>query len=248
VITPRFFVETVPDGPGGPASGATLALPKAAAHHAARVLRLRAGDTVAIFNGHGGEYPARITAMDRDDVNVRVESFDPVEREAPLAITLMQGIAHGERMDSVIQKATELGVARIIPVACGRSVTRLDRERAEKRVTHWRGVAIAACEQCGRNRVPEILAPVTLEVAVASASSGARLLMSPLASTPLRSITQPDHGVTLLVGPEGGLTDAEESTAIAAGFQGIQLGPRVLRTETAGPAFIAALLTLHGDW
>jgi 16S rRNA (uracil1498-N3)-methyltransferase len=127
-------------------------------------------------------------------------------------------------------------------------VTRLDRERAEKRVAHWRGVAIAACEQCGRNRVPEIAAPASLEVAVASASSGARLLMSPLARTPLRSITQPDHGVTLLVGPEGGLTDVEEAAAIAAGFQAIRLGPRVLRTETAGPAFIAGLLARWGDW
>lgn len=248
MITPRFFVESVSGEPGGPASGAMLALPKAAAHHAARVLRLRVGDTLAIFNGRGGEYHARITAMDRDDVNLRVESFDPVEREAPLAITLMQGIAHGERMDSVIQKATELGVARIVPVACERSVTRLDRERAEKRVAHWRSIAIAACEQCGRNRIPEIALPAALDTAATLLAPGARYLLSPKADTSLRSLTAPGGSVTLLVGPEGGFTDAEENSAIAGGFQPVCLGPRVLRTETAGPAFIAGLLARYGDW
>lgn len=242
MITPRFFVEPVSE------TGATFPLPQAAAHHAARVLRMRVGDTLALFNGHGGEYHAHITAIDRDKVTVAIQAFDPIEREAPLAITLMQGIAHGERMDAVIQKATELGVARIVPVACARSVTRLDAERADKRVAHWRSIAIAACEQCGRNRVPEIGAVVVLESAVEHETAGLRLMLSPHASVSLRSIAQRPDGVTLLVGPEGGLTDAEEGAATAAGFQPIRLGPRVLRTETAGPAFIAALLALHGDW
>ncbi len=242
MITPRFFVEAVPE------PKATFALPEAAAHHAARVLRLRAGDALALINGRGGEYHARVAEIGRDAVTVSVEVFDPVEREAPLSITLMQGIAHGERMDAIVRKATELGVARIVPVACERSVTRLDRERAEKRVAHWGRIAIAACEQCGRNRVPEIGAVVPVESAVAREAGGPRLMLSPRATDSLRSIAQPADGVTLLVGPEGGLTDAEEQVAIAAGFQPIRLGPRVLRTETAGPAFIAGLLALRGDW
>lgn len=242
MITPRFFVEPVSE------TGATFPLPQAAAHHAARVLRMRVGDTLALFNGHGGEYHTHITAIDRDKVTVAIQAFDPIEREAPLAITLMQGIAHGERMDAVIQKATELGVARIVPVACARSVTRLDAERADKRVAHWRSIAIAACEQCGRNRVPEIGAVATLESALAHETAGLRLMLSPHASVSLRSIAQRPDGITLLVGPEGGLTDAEEDAATAAGFRPIRLGPRVLRTETAGPAFIAGLLARWGDW
>jgi 16S rRNA (uracil1498-N3)-methyltransferase len=242
MITPRLFME------GVPTAGAAFRLPEAAAHHAIRVLRLRVGDVLALFTGGGGEFRARIDAISRDDVSVTIESFDSVEREAPLSITLMQGIAHGERMDTIVQKATELGVARIVPVACERSVTRLDADRAEKRVAHWRKIAISACEQCGRNRLPEIADPVALEVAVTLAVAGMALMLSPRASQSLRSVAESSvSAVTLLVGPEGGFTDVEENAAIAAGFQPMRLGPRVLRTETAGPAFIAALLALHGD-
>jgi 16S rRNA (uracil1498-N3)-methyltransferase len=242
MITPRFFVEAVPEQDG------LFALPEAAAHHAARVLRLRVGDALALFNGRGGEYRAHVTEIGRDAVSVSVEAFDPIEREAPLAITLMQGIAHGERMDAIVQKATELGVARIVPVACERSVTRLDRDRADKRVAHWRKIAIAACEQCGRNRLPAIHDPLAFEAATALEARGEALMLAPGASESLRSLAPPDSAVSVLVGPEGGLTSAEEAVALAAGFRPVRLGPRVLRTETAGPAFIAGLLAQHGDW
>jgi 16S rRNA (uracil1498-N3)-methyltransferase len=213
-----------------------------------RVLRMRVGDELALFHGQGGEYHARVTEIGREKVAVSIAAFDPVEREAPLSITLMQGIAHGERMDVIIQKATELGVARIVPVACERSVTRLDRDRAEKRVAHWCKIAIAGCEQCGRNRLPEISAALALEAAVAQPPAGVRLMLSPRASESLRSLAPLDAPVSVLVGPEGGLSDAEEQAAIATGFQPIRLGPRVLRTETAGPALIAGLLARWGDW
>ena len=256
---PRFHVPvpfTLP---------ATLDLPEAAAHHAARVLRLRSGDAVTLFNGAGGEYAARITAIGKRDVTVAIERHDLVERESPLQVTLVQAVSSGERMDLTIQKAVELGVARIVPVESERSVVRLKGERAEKRVAHWQQVVGSACEQCGRNRIPEVSMISPLDVWLAAeetspwtdevdrvgnrrSSDALRWVLLPGAHTALRDLPRPQKPIELLVGPEGGLTDAEADAAQRAGYQPVRLGPRVLRTETAAPALLAALQALWGDF
>ena len=241
--TPRFHV------PVPLTVATTLDLPEAAAHHAARVLRLHGGDAVTLFNGTGGEYAARITAIGKRGVTVAIERHDPVERESPLPVTLVQALSSGERMDLTIQKAVELGVARIVPVESERCVVRLKGERAEKRVAHWRQVAISACEQCGRNRIPEIRMISPLEVWLAAEKNDAlRWLLLPGAHTALRDLPRPQKPIELLVGPEGGLTDAEADAAHRAGYQPVRLGPRVLRTETAAPALLAAVQALWGDF
>jgi len=245
--TPRFHV------PVPLTVATTLDLPEAAAHHAARVLRLRGGDAVTLFNGTGGEYIARITAIGKHGgkhgATVAIERHDPVERESPLPVTLVQALSSGERMDLTIQKAVELGVARIVPVESERCVVRLKGERAEKRVAHWRQVAISACEQCGRNRIPEIRMISPLEVWLAAEKNDAlRWVLLPGAHTALRDLPRPQKPIELLVGPEGGLTDAEADAAHRAGYQPVRLGPRVLRTETAAPALLAALQALWGDF
>jgi 16S rRNA (uracil1498-N3)-methyltransferase len=229
--------------------GARLALPESAAHHAARVLRLRVGDRVTLFDGRGGEYAATITAVDRRAVEVELGAARAIERESPLAVTLVQAVSSGERMDLTIQKAVELGVAGIQPVTSERSVVRLAGERAERRAAHWQQIAISACEQCGRNRVPEVrpLAPLAAWLAT-SPPAAQRWLLWPEAGTGLRDLPRPEAAIELLVGPEGGLTESEAERARAAGFRPLRLGPRVLRTETAAPALLAALQALWGDF
>jgi len=240
---PRFHVA------GSLNAGMTLALPESAGHHAARVLRLRAGDRVTLFNGQGGEHAAVITAITRQEVSVEVGPHDPVERESPLAVTLVQAVSSGERMDLTIQKAVELGVQRIVPVDSERGVVRLKGERAEKRVAHWQQVAIAACEQCGRNRIPEVrmISPLAVWLA-AEQGEALRWALMPGAATSLRELPRPQQPVELLVGPEGGLTAVETEQAQRAGYLPVRLGPRVLRTETAAPALLAALQALWGDF
>jgi 16S rRNA (uracil1498-N3)-methyltransferase len=230
-------------------AGLTLTLPEAAAHHAARVLRLRVGDGVTLFNGQGGEYAAVITAITRNEVQVALRQHEPVERESPLAVTLVQAISSGERMDLTIQKAVELGVARIVPVESERGVVRLHGERAGKRVAHWQQVVVSACEQCGRNRIPEVRSISPLDAWLAAERGEAlRWMLVPGATLPLRDMPEPVLPVELLVGPEGGFTDKEVEAARCAGFQAVRLGPRVLRTETAAPALLAALQALWGDF
>jgi len=241
--SPRFYV------PAALAAQTSVTLPEAAAHHAARVLRLRKEDAVTLFNGTGGEYAARITAIGKHNVTVAIERHDPVERESPLQVTLVQALSSGERMDLTIQKAVELGVARIVPVESERAVVRLKGERAAKRVAHWQQVVISACEQCGRNRIPEVRMISPLDVWLAAEVSDAqRWMLLPGAETALRDLPQPAKPIELLVGPEGGLTDAETDAARRAGYQPVCLGPRVLRTETAAPALLAALQALWGDF
>lgn len=241
--SPRFHVPvplTVP---------ATLDLPAAAAHHAVRVLRLRSGDAITLFNGSGGECTARITAIGKHAVTVAVERYDPVERESPLSVTLVQAVSSGERMDLTIQKAVELGVARIVPVESERGVVRLKGERAAKRMAHWQQVVVSACEQCGRNRIPEVRMISSLDVWLAAEEKYAqRWVLLPGAETALRDLPRPQRPIELLVGPEGGLTDAEVDAARRAGYQSVRLGPRVLRTETAAPALLAAIQALWGDF
>jgi 16S rRNA (uracil1498-N3)-methyltransferase len=235
------------------AGGATLTLPDIAAAHLTRVLRLGVGDDCILFDGRGGEYPARIEAVTKREVRVQVRAHDAVERESPLRVLLLQGLARGERMDLVVQKATELGVAAIRPVHTLHSGVKLDATQAERKLAHWRSVAVSACEQCQRNRVPELLAPLPLDRALVEAPAGLRLVLSLGAegapAPPLsRAVARPVDGwITVLVGPEGGLAEAEEALARHAGFTAVSLGPRVLRTETAGPAMLAALGALAGD-
>ncbi|MCP5339813.1 MAG: 16S rRNA (uracil(1498)-N(3))-methyltransferase [Steroidobacteraceae bacterium] len=229
----------------------TLALPGQAAAHVARVLRLGAGEALTLFDGRGGEWAAVIDSVRGQQVQVTLGAHRAIERESPLAVTLLQALARGERMDWVLQKTTELGVARVVPVVTERSVVQLDRERADKRHAHWQGIVVAACEQCGRNRLPELLPPARLEAACAATQVAMRLVLAPDASLPLAAalrplaVTRPE--IALLIGPEGGLSERELAVANASGFVAVGLGPRVLRTETAAIAALGLLQGLVGD-
>lgn len=230
------------------AAGALVALDANAFNHAVRVLRLRVGDALTLFDGHGGEYAAELAAVERRAATARVLAAHAREAESPLRVVLAQGVSKGERMDYTLQKAVELGVAAVQPLLAERSVVQLDGERLARRVEHWQGVLVAACEQSGRNRVPPLAAPVRLgDWLAAGGGEGLRLLLDPQAGTGLRALPAPGGAVTLLIGPEGGLGDGEIAAATAAGWRGVHLGPRVMRTETAGVAALAALQVLWGD-
>jgi 16S rRNA (uracil1498-N3)-methyltransferase len=241
---PRLFC------PGNISPGALLSLPEQAAHHAARVLRLGPGDAVRVFNGDGTEWDAEIISTHKADVSVRVSNQHLRDVESPLRVLLAQGISSRERMELTLQKAVELGVAEIQPLETRRSVVRLREERASRRVEHWHNLAIAACEQCGRNRVPVVHPIETLPDwfgAIGRSGPESRVMLAPGATQRLRDLPQP-HQVTLLAGPEGGLAPEEQELAIACGFQPVRLGPRVLRTETAAMAAMAAMHALWGDF
>lgn len=228
--------------------GATVKLDKQASHHLARVLRVTVGEALTVFNGQGGEYCGHIEHIDRNHVAVVIEEFFPREVESPLRLHLAQGVARGEKMDYIIQKAVELGVSHITPLLTERCTVRLDEERREKRLEHWRSVIISACEQCGRNRLPEIVEPVRLAMWVPNLPIGRRFVLSPHVSANLPVDLSPEHAeVTLLIGPEGGLSDAEMTLAYQAHFVPLSLGPRVLRTETASVAALAVLQRCFGD-
>jgi len=230
------------------AEGTRVTLQGPAAAHVTRVLRLGAGDAVTLFNGDGMDYPARITALGRGTVDAEVTGRTAARAESPLAATLVQGIARAERMDLVVQKATELGVAAIVPLATARSVVKLDGESRERKASHWRGIVVAACEQCGRARVPAVAEPQAFAAWLAApAAAPLRILLSPEADAPLAAAAAGASAVELLVGPEGGLEDAERRAALAAGFIACRLGPRVLRSETAAIAAIAVLQSVGGD-
>lgn len=229
----------------GLAAGATLELPAPAMRHVA-ALRLRDGDMVTLFDGQGGEWSATLLRVGRDRASARLLAWHDLERESPLTVTLALGISSGERMDFAIQKATELGVNVVRPIATLRSVVRLKEERAERRIAHWRGVAIAACEQCGRNRVPVIEPVLPLLDFVALPAAGARILLSPEADKSMQDLT-PATTVTLLIGAEGGLTPEERADALHYGYVAIRFGPRVLRSETAPLAVLAAIQAAWGD-
>lgn len=241
MAAPRFFVplELAPA-----LVGQTLALPEAAAHHATRVVRLGVGDALTLFTGAGGEYAATLVDVGKRGAAVRIEAFDAVERESPLAVTLAQGVAANDAMDHAVRKATELGVAAIQPLLAERSVPLPAGERRDKRHAHWRQVAIAACEQCGRNRVPEILPPLPLRDWLDGWRGGGAVLATDGERT-LASL--PAVPAALLIGPEGGLTPGEIAAARRAGFTAVRFGPRVLRTETAGIAALTAVNLLWGD-
>ena len=230
--------------------GAVLSLPEQAGEHLSRVLRLEPGHPLILFNGDGCEYHGRLAALARRTVTAEVTDRREVSRESPLRLTLIQGVARGDKMDWILQKATELGVVRIVPVITERTEVRLDEDRAGKRLAHWIQVVASACEQCGRNTLPEVVAPQKLLHACANLGDdpAARFALLPEAETGPRAIGALPHGALLLIGPEGGLSDHDIAIARNAGFRGLRIGPRILRTETAGIAAIAALQATAGDF
>ena len=236
--------------PSALAPGAVIPLHSAPAHHLLRVLRAEVGDEIVVFNG-GTEFAAAITHIDKHGVSVKLGPGNAVDRESPLACTLAQAISGGERMDFTLQKAVELGVARVQPLYSERSIVRLDPARAARRSAHWRQVMISACEQCARNIVPELEAPVPiidwLSGLGLAQPEELRWLLTPHAHARLAERPQP-RVIVLLAGPEGGLSTAETELAQLRGFIAMRLGPRVLRTETAALAALAAVQTLWGDF
>ncbi|WP_035055734.1 16S rRNA (uracil(1498)-N(3))-methyltransferase [Andreprevotia chitinilytica] len=243
---PRFYLDA------DLAIGTALTLPEGVARHV-QVLRMQPGEAITLFNGRGGEYQATITAMGKRNVDVTLDAFDAADRESPFEITLIQSVSASERMDYTIQKATELGVARIVPVYSQYCQQRLSGERAEKRLTHWQAVAQAACEQCERTRVPEIAPVIALDKLLASPpadlkTADLKLLLSPVGAIRAGGLPLEAKSAAVLVGPEGGLSETEEAAARAAGFTPLILGPRILRTETAGPAIAAILQARYGDY
>ena len=231
------------------AVGQTLSLPEEVANHLVRVMRLREGEGCVLFNGDGHDYGARISSAGKREVAVEILSIRSVDTESPLAITLVQGIARGEKMDLILQKATELGVARFAPVLAERTEVKLDAERSAKRMAHWGSVIVAACEQSGRARVPVLDAPAALAAAAGALQDEAtKLILDPQGEHSLQSLAAPAAArMAIAIGPEGGWSPRDRDTLRAAGFTGLRLGPRVLRTETAGLAAIAALQARFGD-
>ena len=247
---PRFHID-IPLRALAP--GAVIDLPEDVVRHV-QVLRLEPGDTLTLFDGAGGEYAARLNEVAKRYANATLGEHDSRESEPPYSVTLAQGIAGGDKMDWLIEKAVELGVRRIVPLSTARSVVRLSGDRAQKRTDHWRAIVRAACEQCGRNRVPEVDAPMGLaawvDTPVADAPVPTRLMLSPRATRGLDALPTeaPTAPIEILIGPEGGLSPEEEAAALEAGYEPISLGNRILRTETAALAMLAAFATRWNGW
>lgn len=218
-----------------------------AANHVMRVLRLKPGAQLILFNGEGGEYRAMLGRSNKLQVEVMVGEFVGREVESPVSITLAQGVSRGERMDYTIQKSVELGVTRIVPVFSQRSVVNLQGERLDKRVRHWRSVTESACEQCGRNRVPAVWEATSVDEWLRRDDGDLKLILHPEAPLDLSGIAPPSGPVSLLVGPEGGFAPEEITRAQTVGYIGLRLGPRILRTETAAMVALSVLQTLWGD-
>lgn len=238
---PRFFIDKPL------VAQSLIGLPPGPARHA-QVLRLQPGHVVTLFNGQGGEWLAEVVHMGRAEVQVRVKQHDPVEREIAFEVTWALGMPTNERMDNLVEKATELGVTRLQPLMCERSVLRLQDERAAKKVAHWQAVALAACEQCGRNRVP-VVAPILnlahwLGTLSEEGEPGARQVMSLRQASPWKVPAPGEGPLTFLSGPEGGLTAHEEGWAAQRGFAPVSLGPRTLRADTA-PLMVLSALAAH---
>jgi 16S rRNA (uracil1498-N3)-methyltransferase len=238
---PRFFCP-LPLLPG-----AIVDLPEAVAHHL-HVVRQQPGDTVVLFNGEGGQVQARLVEIGKRRASAEVIAHEARDAELPFSLTLAQGLPEGSKMDWIVEKAVELGAAAIVPLAAQRSVVRLSGDRAEKRLAHWESVVVSASEQCGRNRLAQVAPVQDFQRWIAQPADGPlRILLSPRAGASLAQWTRatPARDVCLLVGPEGGFSDAEEDAAIAAGALALSMGPRVLRTETAG---LAALAIVGAAW
>jgi 16S rRNA (uracil1498-N3)-methyltransferase len=227
--------------------GAQFALAPEAAQHVAKSLRLKTGDSLTVFDGRGGEYEAVIQRVERDRVDVKLGAWRDIDREATLDIGLVQGLPEADKMDWIIHKAAELGAAWIQPVVCERSVVRLSGERAARREAHWRRVAVAACEQCGRNSIPDVRPTLGFQSWIAVPPTIRRWMLVP-DGTPVRAMAPPEGPLELLVGPEGGLSDRERDLALSRAFETVALGRRVLRTETAALVAMAAMHALWGDF
>lgn len=239
---PRFYCQDALS------VGATITLPDNVAHHV-QVLRLKSGDNISLFNGAGGEYIATLALIEKKRVTVEVKTFSPHEVELPYAVTLAQALPEASKMDWIIEKAVELGVAGIQPLAAQRCVVKLAAERAEKKRLHWQGIVVAAAEQSGRNRVPQLAELTDFNSWITQQDLHRRILLSPRAEQSLSEWARhhPPQAVALLIGPEGGFTDAEEDMAQRQGVLALSMGPRVLRTETAGLAALAALNAVWGE-
>ena len=233
-------------------AGTVVVLADEAAHHISRVLRLRLGNPLILFDGRGGEYDAEISKVNKRNIEVHINQYQEVDNEPQLHITLAQGISRGQKMDFILQKAVELGVDRIIPVMTEYGNVRLDEERQQKKIKHWNGVIISACEQCGRNKIPEIVAPLSFDECLgidAGTDRGmTKIVLHPGTGGRLSKLAKAEGGIMLLVGPEGGFSDDEIEKACAADYQIINIGPRILRTETAALAAISACQMLWGDF
>jgi len=251
-MPPRFFVDTALG------AGLDLELPDTVVRHV-QVLRLAPGDAITLFDGRGGSHAATLVDIGKRSAIARIGERDSAEAELPFRVTLAQGLAGGDKMDWLIEKAVELGVGAIQPLQTARAVVRLSGDRAAKRQAHWQALVAAACEQCGRNRLPALAPVATLEAWMGATPRGAdagpaRLLLSPRAEASLPAFAAARResllagGVTLLIGPEGGLSPDEEEAARRAGFTGVSLGPRILRTETAGLACLATLNAVLGGF
>lgn len=229
--------------------GATVPLDDNAFNHAVRVLRLKPGAALVLFDGAGSAFAATLADVGKREARAQVTAILPGDVESPLRVVLAQAISRGEKMDYTLQKAVELGVAAIQPLFAERGGVELSGERLARKIQHWRGIVVGACEQCGRNRLPELRQPLPLaDWLPQPAETGPQLLLDPLAERGLRGLEPPTGTITLLIGSEGGLSSAEIARARAAGFVGVRLGPRTLRTETAGVAALAAMQALWGDW
>ncbi len=223
------------------------ALPDTVAHHLATVLRLRSGAEIRLFNGQGGEYAARIESVERKRVAVRILQHDAVERASSLSLTLAQGVSRGQKMDYTIQKAVELGCHRIVPILNERSTARYDGERSRKKLAHWRAIVIAACEQCGQNMLPRVDAPIALQDWLEQSSTALKLILDPTAAAAIADFQPVDSAVIVMTGSESGWTRSELEAATAAGYARVQLGPRVLRTETAAVTALSLCQHRWGD-
>lgn len=243
VTRPRFYVR---EGLAPGLVGSSIELPAAVAHHAVRVVRMGVGDTLALFDGTGGEYRSELVAIDKRGARARLVEFVAVERESPLAVTLVQAIVASDAMDYTVRKAVELGIFAIAPVMTARSSPLRAGERADKRVAHWNEIAVAACEQCGRNRIPAVLTPQALD-AYAPEPNQTLFVCAPDDAPPLASLRSPGEHCAIAVGPEGGFTSAEITQLERRGARRVGLGPRILRTETAALAAITILQALSGD-
>ena len=230
------------------ATGEQITLEEEPSHHLRQVLRLRAGDEIILFGNEGDEYAATLTRVLKQGADAAIGEKLRHETKAALSIHLLIGLSRGERMDFALQKATELGVTRITPTISKRCVVRLDEKKRASRVAHWRKVVINACEQSGRCRLPLIDEPQEIQAAITQQNSELALLLDHRTSRSLAQIPPPQSSVSILIGPEGGLTPEERDLAVQHGFQGLRLGPRIMRTETAPLATIAAIQTLWGDF
>ncbi|MBU0654112.1 MAG: 16S rRNA (uracil(1498)-N(3))-methyltransferase [Gammaproteobacteria bacterium] len=239
---PRFYVTdalTV---------GQEFPLPDTTFRHAIQVLRLNTGEPLILFNGEGREYLARIESVGKRTASAHIESFSPIDTESPIQLTLAQAIIKPDKMDFALQKAVELGVNTIQPLITQRSVVRVGKEKADKKSQHWEGIVVAACEQSGRTRLPQVLPPLTLDAWLESACTGTRLILAPGDFPHINALPKDlPAPITLLIGPEGGFTDEEVQQCLQAGMTAVSLGPRILRAETASLAALALLQHHYGD-